>query len=163
MSGIMGKFRDMLKQPEEELDYEDYYGDGKEPETKPIENFDIEDDVDEEEDDTTVEEKSTNSNNVINIHDSSKVQFVLFKPESFDKDVTTIADELIKKHTVILNLEQTNKDIARRIIDFLGGVAYANNGKVSKVAEDTYIVMPSNVSLSGEDAMDEVESENIYF
>ncbi len=152
MSSIMGKFKNILKQPEEEMDYEDYYDDDREEETVP-DDSDQSDDMDDED----------VQNNVINIHDSAKVQFVLYKPESFDKDITKIADDLIKRNTVILNVEQTNKDVARRIIDFLGGVAYAHNGKVSRVAEDTYIVMPSNVKLSGEDVMDEVESDNIYF
>ncbi len=154
MANIMGKFKNILKQPEEEMDYDDYYEDDQDTDTALPEDEDASDDIDGDEDD---------QNNVINIHDSAKVQFVLFKPESFDKDITTIADELIKRNTVILNVEQTNKDVARRIIDFLGGVAYAHNGKVSRVAEDTYIVMPSNVKLSGEDVMDEVESDNIYF
>ena len=152
MSSIMGKFKNILKQPEEEMDYEDYYDDDREEETVP-DDSDQSDDMDDED----------VQNNVINIHDSAKVQFVLYKPESFDKDITKIADDLIKRNTVILNVEQTNKDVARRIIDFLGGVAYAHNGKVSRVAEDTYVVMPSNVKLSGEDVMDEVESDNIYF
>ncbi len=154
MPNIMGKFKNMLKQPEEEMDYEDYYDDEEQDMDSGAADSDASDDMGGDDD---------SQSNVINIHDSTKVQFVLFKPESFDKDITTIADELIKRNTVILNVEQTNKDVARRIIDFLGGVAYAHNGKVSRVAEDTYIVMPSNVKLSGEDMMDEVESDNIYF
>lgn len=154
MANIMGKFKNILKQPEEEMDYDDYYDDEQEADTAVPEDEEPSDDMEGDDDE---------QDNVINIHDSAKVQFVLFKPESFDKDITTIADELIKRNTVILNVEQTNKDVARRIIDFLGGVAYAHNGKVSRVAEDTYIVMPSNVKLSGEDVMDEVESDNIYF
>lgn len=151
MANIMGKFKNILKQPEEEMDYDDYYEDEQEESTSAAE-----DELDED-------EEEEQQDNVINIHDSGKVQFVLFKPEAFDKDITTIADELIKRNTVILNVEQTNKDVARRIIDFLGGVAYAHRGKVSRVAEDTYIVMPNNVTLTGEDVMDEVESDNLYF
>ena len=101
--------------------------------------------------------------NVVSIHDDQKVHFVLFKPETFDKEVTTMADRFIARDTVILNMEQTNKDVAKRIIDFLGGVAYAHSGKISRVAEDTYIVMPSHVDISGDDLMDEVESDNVYF
>lgn len=158
MAGFMGKFKNMLKQPDEDMDYEDYYSEEEEetaaePEAPASDSFDTDFDT----------AADTGSDNVINIHDSSKVQFVLFKPESFDKDVTAMADEFIKRNTVILNMEQTNKDVGKRIIDFLSGVAYAHNGKISRVAEDTYIVMPSNVKLSGEDVMDEVESDNIYF
>lgn len=152
MSSIMGKFKNILKQPEEDMEYEDYYDNTEQEESS------------QQADEGEAENMTNDSqNNVINIHDTAKVQFVLFKPEAFDKEITEMADELIKGNTVILNVEQTNKDVSRRIIDFLSGVAYAHRGKVSRVAEDTYIIMPSNVKLSGEDVMDEVESDNIYF
>lgn len=48
----------------------------------------------------------------------------------------------------MLNLEDTNKDMARRILDFLSGVAYANDGKIKKVASNTYIIIPNNVDLT---------------
>ncbi len=160
MAGFMGKFKNMLKQPDEDMDYEEYYSaeeeeqesDTHSSDTSSADDFGSIDDV-----------RSEPNDNVISFNDSARVQFVLFKPETFDKDVTAMADEFIKRNTVILNMEQTNKDVGKRIIDFLSGVAYAHNGKISRVAEDTYIVMPSNVKLSGEDVMDEVESDNIYF
>lgn len=154
MSSIMGKFKNILKQPDEEMEYDDYYDNDEQEEEVAAQPEDSAPSTDSSED---------NQSKVFSIHDTTKVQFVLFKPEAFDKDITTMADELIKKNTVILNVEQTNKDVSRRIIDFLSGVAYAHDGKVSKVAEDTYIIMPSNVKLSGEDVIDEVESDNIYF
>ncbi len=161
MAGFMGKFKNMLKQPSEEMDYDDYYSEEEEqaaPQPQPQQSEPVVEDI---EPDTDMHDDG--SDNLINMHDSSKVQFVLFKPETFDKDITAMADEFIKRNTVILNMEQTNKDVGKRIIDFLSGVAYAHSGKISRVAEDTYIVMPSNVRLSGEDVMDEVESDNIYF
>ena len=48
---------------------------------------------------------------------------------------------------MVLNLESTNKDIARRLLDFLSGVAYANEGKIKKVAISTYIITPYNVDI----------------
>ena len=161
MANIMGKFKSILKTPEEEVAYDDYYDD---TEAMDAEGQDEEMDYDEPED--QAEEQSSpasGSNNVISIHDSTSVQLVLFKPESFDPSVKEMANELMKRNTVILNVEDTNKDVSRRIIDFLGGVAYANSGNVKKVAEDTFIIMPSNVTLSGQDAMDEVGSDNVYF
>ncbi len=165
MAGFMGKFKNMLKQPDEDMeeyedDYSEYEVEQAEPEEAPAEE--------ESYDEGPVQQQAaannnSNNDNVINIHDTSKVNFVLFKPENFDKDITSMADEFIKRSTIILNMEQTNKDVAKRIIDFLSGVAYAHNGKISRISEDTYIVMPSNVKLSGDDVMDEVESDNIYF
>ena len=87
----------------------------------------------------------------------------LFKPERFGEETRAIADELIKTHTVVLNLENTNKDMARRIIDFLSGVAYANRGKIKKVATSTFIIIPNNVDLTGDDLLDELEHSGVYF
>jgi cell division inhibitor SepF len=162
MAGIREKFRNILKQPDEDMDYDDYYSE-EEEEQEPAQEQPSQQEESYEEAPQSAPSGEGSDNNVISLHDDTKVQFVLFKPESFDSTVTAMADELIKNHTVILNMEQTNKDIGKRIIDFLSGVAYAHNGKISRVAEDTYIVMPSNVKLSGQDVMDEVESDNIYF
>ncbi len=161
MANIMGKFKSILKTPEEEVAYDDEYYD--DTEAMDADGEDEEMDYDEPEEQAEDTGAPAGNNNVISIHDSSAVQFVLFKPESFDPSVKEMANELMKRNTVILNVEDTNKDVSRRIIDFLGGVAYANSGNVKKVAEDTFIIMPSNVTLSGQDAMDEVGSDNVYF
>ena len=63
---------------------------------------------------------------------------------------------------MVLNLEQTNKDIARRLLDFLSCVAYANDGKIKKVAISTYIITPYNVDILG-DLIDELENNGLYF
>ena len=62
---------------------------------------------------------------------------------------------------VVLNLESTNKDIARRLIDFLSGVAYAGEGKIKKVAANTYIITPYHVDIMG-DLIDELENNGLY-
>jgi len=100
-------------------------------------------------------------NKVVNIHATTQLQVVLAKPERFE-NAADIADHLRDKHTVVLNLEQTNKDIARRLIDFLSGVAYAQDGKIKKVAINTYIITPYNVNLMG-DLIDELENNGLYF
>ena len=63
----------------------------------------------------------------------------------------------------MLNLENTNRDMSRRIIDFLSGVAYANGGKIKKVASSTFIIIPNNVDLTGDDLLDELENNGVYF
>ena len=62
----------------------------------------------------------------------------------------------------VLNLEKTQKDVARRLLDFLSGVAYAQEGKIKKVALQTYIVTPYNVDIMG-DLIDELENNGLYF
>ena len=100
-------------------------------------------------------------NKVVNIHATTQLSVVLVKPERFDNAVE-IADHLREKRTVVLNLESTNKEIARRLIDFLSGVAYANDGKIKKVANATYIITPFNVEILG-DLIDELENNGLYF
>lgn len=100
-------------------------------------------------------------NKVVNIHTTTQLQVVLAKPEHFE-DARPIADHLNSKHTVVLNLESTNKDVSRRLIDFLSGVAYANNGQVKRVANSTYIITPYNVNIMG-DLLDELESSGVFF
>ena len=65
-------------------------------------------------------------------------------------------------YAVVLNLESTNKDVARRLIDFLSGVAYAGEGKIKKVAANTYIITPYSVDIMG-DLIDELENNGLYF
>ena len=89
------------------------------------------------------------SNKVVNIRAATQLQVVLVKPEKFE-DASAIADHLREKRTVVLNLESTNKEIARRLLDFLSGVAYANEGKIKKVAISTYIITPYNVDILGD-------------
>lgn len=101
------------------------------------------------------------SNKVVNIHTTTQLQVVLVKPDRFE-NAAEIADHLREKRTVVLNLEQTNKDVSRRVLDFLSGAAYANEGKVKKVALNTYIITPFNVDILG-DLIDELENNGLYF
>ena len=101
------------------------------------------------------------SNKVVNIHTTTQLQVVLVSPTRFE-NASEIADHLRDKRTVVLNLEQTDKNIARRLIDFLSGVGYANEGTIKKVALSTYIITPYNVEILG-DLIDELENNGLYF
>ena len=107
------------------------------------------------------EEPSPKRNKVVNINSTMQLQVVLVKPEHFE-DASAVADHLNAKRTVVLNLESTSKDIARRLIDFLSGVAYAGEGKIKKVAANTYIITPYHVDIEG-DLIDELENNGLYF
>ena len=101
-------------------------------------------------------------NKVVNIHATTQLQVVLVKPEKFE-DASGIADHLNAKRTVVLNLESTSRDISRRLVDFLSGVAYANGGQIKKVANATFIITPYNVGVTGDSLLDELESNGVYF
>jgi len=98
---------------------------------------------------------------VVNIHATTQLKVVLVKPERFE-NASEIADHLKEKRTVVINLESTHKDIARRLVDFLSGVAYAGEGKIKKVAANTYIITPYSVDIQG-DLIDELENNGLYF
>lgn len=100
--------------------------------------------------------------NVVNIHTTAQLQVVLTKPESFDAEARGIADHLNEKRTVVLNLESASPEVARRLVDFLTGVAYANGGALQRVANKTFIITPYNVQVQG-DLLGELESNGIYF
>ena len=98
---------------------------------------------------------------VLNIHSSSQLKVVLVKPDRFE-NASEIADQLREKRTVVLNLETTDRDVARRLVDFLSGVAYGGEGKIKKIAANTYLITPYHVDIEG-DLIDELESNGLYF
>ncbi len=100
------------------------------------------------------------SDKVVNIHTTTQLQVVLVKPERFE-EAAAIADNLNERRTVVLNLESTNRDVARRLLDFLSGVAYAGNGQIKRVANSTYIITPYNVDVMG-DLIDELENNGMF-
>lgn len=104
--------------------------------------------------------KAELSSKVVNMNATAQLAVVLVKPEKFE-NAAEIADNLKNRKTVVLNLENTNKDVARRLIDFLSGVAYANEGKIQRIANSTYIITPYNVDILG-DLIDELESSGLY-
>ena len=99
-------------------------------------------------------------NKVVNIHATTQLKVVLVKPERFEM-ASEIADHLKDKRTVVLNLESTNKDVARRLVDFLSGCAFALDGNIQKVAISTYLVTPYNVEVLG-DGEKEVDTTPSY-
>ncbi|MBD5117822.1 MAG: cell division protein SepF [Clostridiales bacterium] len=142
-----------LARPYEDEDEDDY-----EEDFTPVNNVkDLPRDRDRDRD----RDMDRRSNKVVNIHTTTQLQVVLVSPSRFE-NASEIADHLRDKRTVVLNLEQTDKNIARRLIDFLSGVAYANEGTIKKVALSTYIITPYNVEILG-DLIDELENNGLYF
>ena len=91
-----------------------------------------------------------------------QLQVVLVKPERFE-EASDIADSLNAKKTVVLNLESASKEVARRLVDFLSGVAYANQGNVQKVANSTFLITPYNVDISGIGLLDDIDTQGALY
>jgi len=144
--GLVNKFKNFIGYPEDEYYDDDSASSGGDEDFMPK---------------AAQSESVKRSNKVVNIHATTQLQVVLVKPERFE-DASGIADHLNSKRTIVLNLESANKDVTRRLIDFLSGVAYANNGQIKKVANSTYIITPYNVDIMG-DLIDELESSGVFF
>ena len=87
----------------------------------------------------------------------SALEMKVVKPTQFDS-ASQIADHLLNNRTVVLNLENTNKETARRLIDFLSGVAYSIDGSLKKIASNAYVITPNNVDV-GEARLSSAEAD----
>ena len=96
---------------------------------------------------------------VLNMNASNKQEVVLFRPGSFN-DTSKAADDLRNRKAVIINMENVDKAMARRVVDFLSGSVYALQGSVTKIAQSAYLFCPQNMSVMGdlESLKAEVES-----
>ena len=151
--GLMDELKKIIH-PYDDEDY-DYEDDFEEPAKESRSLFD-----DRKEERREERRSEDRHNKVVNIHATTQLKVVLVKPERFENS-SEIVDHLKEKRTVVLNLESTNKDVARRLIDFLSGVAYAGEGKIKKVAANTYIITPYSVDIMG-DLIDELENNGLY-
>ena len=97
---------------------------------------------------TAKAEGASFSGKVLNIN-SNKPSVVLFRPTSFN-DASQAADDLRDKKAVIVNMENVDKGVARRVVDFLSGCAYALDGKVKKIAQATYLFCPNSMDVAGD-------------
>lgn len=107
-------------------------------------------------------QKSDNRNSKIyNLTTQVQPQVVITKPLSYD-EARQIGDHINLKRTVVLNLESTPEEDARRLFDFLSGAAYANSCGFKKIANRTFLITPSNVDVMGESLLGELESNGYY-
>lgn len=101
-------------------------------------------------------------NREVKIAATTTLQIVLARPTDYS-EVKSIGDDLNDQKTVLLNLETVKPEDAKRILDFLSGVAYANGADIKMMAQKTFAIMPRNVGFSGVDLMSELESNGYSF
>jgi len=99
---------------------------------------------------------------VVNIMAATQHRVIILSPHSFKESYDSIADHLRDRHILVINLERTNKDDARNLLYFIGGVVNALDGQLQIIATNTYMATPANVQLEGvvEDLLDQLE--NVY-
>ena len=135
---FMDKFRNLMG---EEDDYSDEYIDDA---PQMVNNNRSADDGENEAIDAPVDTGSK-KNRVVNINATTQIKVVLVKPETFEEASTIYTLSLHDALPICL-------------VDFLSGVAYANNGQIKRVANSTFIITPYNVDIMGDDLMDELQN-----
>lgn len=97
---------------------------------------------------------------VVNINTTTRLNVVVIAPETFE-DARDIADHLKSKKPCVVNLESVDKEISRRIIDFLSGSVYALDGNIQKISTGIFLIAPYNVSIMG-DFKDELRNKGVF-
>lgn len=125
----------------------------------------LEEDIVEENDreNNAPEEVRTGRKNaqVVSIHTQKQMRVVVMEPNSFE-EAQNIADQLKSRRPVIVNLENAEKTLAKRIVDFISGTTYALNGNMQKVGNGIFLFVPNNVDISGE-MRDELKDKGLFW
>lgn len=98
---------------------------------------------------------------VVSIHTQKQMRVVVMEPASFEES-QNIADQLKNHRPVIVNLENADKNLAKRIVDFISGTTYALNGNMQKVGNGIFLFVPNNVDISGE-MRDDLKDKGIFW
>lgn len=133
------------------------FGMDTEPEDEDYEN----EAYDEEEiEDTEVEERKLfgRKNKVVNMPQTQQIKMVISQPTTFEQS-EEICNYLKERKSVIVNLEYVNKDIARRIVDFVSGAVHAVDGHIQKISNSIFLIAPTNYEISNEMAREEIKNK----
>ena len=125
-----------------------------------VENEDIYE-FDEEKDSEEVEERGLfggRKSKITSMPQVQSVKMVITQPTSFEQS-EEICNYLKEKKSIIINLEYVNKDVARRIIDFLSGAVHALNGHIQKVSNSIFLIAPMNYEITNEMAREEIKNK----
>ena len=127
----------------------------RDEEIEEVDTEEVENDEEEQEDKRLWGRKN---NKVVAMPQVQQVKMVISQPTTFEQ-AATICDLLKQKKSVIVNLEYVNKDVARRIVDFISGGVYALDGYIQKVSNSIFLVAPSNYEITNEMAREEMKSK----
>ncbi len=98
------------------------------------------------------------NNKVISMPQSQSIRMVISQPTSFEQS-EEICGFLKEKKSVIVNLEYVNKDVARRIVDFISGGVYALDAHIQKVSNSIFLIAPINYEITNEMAREEIKNK----
>lgn len=98
---------------------------------------------------------------VVSIHQQKQIKVMVMEPKVYE-DVQVIADHLKNRRAVVVNLEATDKELSRRVVDFVSGCIYALNGSLQKVGTGIYLFVPSNVDISAVITQEESKDKGLF-
>lgn len=143
MANLLDKFKDLLNfggTDEEDYEQDDFFDDFQ---SKPAES-----------------DFQVKKGKVVNINTTTQLKVVVVSPDTFE-EARDIADHLKQKKPVVVNLESVEKEVARRIIDFLSGAVYASDGNIQKISGGIFLIAPYNVGIMG-DFKDELRNKGVF-
>ena len=134
---------------------------GVEQEDEEDEDLENLDSYDEEEDDEEEDERRIfggRKSKVVSMPQSNQIKMVISQPTTFDQS-EEICQYLKERKSCIVNLEYVNKDVARRVVDFISGGVYALNGHIQKISNSIFLIAPANYDIANEMGREEVKSK----
>ena len=113
-----------------------------------------------EEEPEEVEEKGLfgRKSKVVSMPQPQQIKMVITQPTSFEQS-EEICNYLKEKKSIIVNLEYVNKDVARRIVDFISGGVYALDGHIQKISNSIFLIAPMNYEITNEMAREEIKNK----
>lgn len=145
-SNVMNKFWNFFGVEQEDDDEEE------------LENYDYEQEEDEEEEEERRLFGRKNKEKVVSMPQGNQVKMVISQPTTFEQS-EEICQYLKERKSCIVNLEYVNKDVARRIVDFISGGVYALNGHIQKISNSIFLIAPANYDIDNEMGREEVKSK----
>ena len=130
----------------------------EEEEEEELENYDYEQETEEDDEDDDRRLFGRKNNKVVSMPQSNQVKMVISQPTTFEQS-EEICQYLKERRACIVNLEYVNKDVARRVVDFISGGVYALNGHIQKVSNSIFLIAPANYDIANEMGRDEVKSK----
>jgi len=126
----------------------------EEEELDEVENYEEEQEEEEEEERKLFGRK----NKVVNMPQANQIKMVISQPTTFEQS-EEICQYLKERKSCIVNLEYVNKDVARRVVDFISGGVYALNGHIQKISNSIFLIAPANYDIANEMGREEVKNK----
>ncbi len=131
---------------EEDFDYDADYENASVPYTEEKENT------------TNIAPVTTKKNKVVGMPGMQQVRVIISQPSTFEQS-EEICEHLKEKKSIIVNLEYVNKDVARRIVDFISGAVYGLDGNIQKISNSIFLVAPFNYEITNEVMKEDIKNK----